>query len=247
METIERDGLRVDVAIRVSTRARRARLRVHPDGAAELVVPAGTSRRRAGRLARANADWLVAQVRRRRAAAGARPSLALVRPGALPLQGAWLPVERLPAGGGGAARAELRDGVLRVAGTGPAADLERAVERWYRRHAREIVSEAVAQEGARLGLAPARIAIRDQRTRWASCSSRGTLSFSWRLVLAPPEVLRYVVVHELCHLREANHGPAFWALVERALPDWRLRRDWLRAHGAELHGVVPRLDAALAG
>ena len=81
---------------------------------------------------------------------------------------------------------------------------------------------------------PTAISIRDPRTRWGSCTSTGRLSFSWRLVLAPPEVLRYVAVHEVCHMLEPNHQPPFWALVERMLPGWRAQRLWLRRHGPEL-------------
>ena len=83
---------------------------------------------------------------------------------------------------------------------------------------------------------------RDQRTRWGSCSSRGTLSFNWRLALAPLEVLDYVVVHELCHLREANHSPRFWRLVGERRPGWREQRAWLREHGAELLAFRPAAD-----
>ena len=91
----------------------------------------------------------------------------------------------------------------------------------------------------RLGLEHARIAIRGQRTRWGSCSSRGTLSFNWRLALAPPEVLGYVVVHELLHLLEHNHSRAFWALVDEYRPGWRSQMQWLREHGAELQAYDP--------
>ena len=108
-----------------------------------------------------------------------------------------------------------------------------------RRLARARVTDVAAREAPRLGVAYDRIAIRDQRTRWGSCSARGTLSFNWRLVLAPVEVLEYVVVHELCHLREANHSPRFWRLVERARPTFAAERAWLRRHGWELQQYVP--------
>ncbi len=79
-----------------------------------------------------------------------------------------------------------------------------------------------------------RITIRDQKTRWGSCSARGTLSFNWRLMLAPPAVLDYVVVHELCHLTHMDHSKAFWAHVESVCPDYRIHRKWLKEHGQEL-------------
>ena len=79
-----------------------------------------------------------------------------------------------------------------------------------------------------------RITIRDQKTRWGSCSARGTLSFNWRLMLAPPAILDYVVVHELCHLTHMDHSPAFWQAVEAVCPDYRDSRKWLKEHGQEL-------------
>ena len=85
----------------------------------------------------------------------------------------------------------------------------------------------------------ARIVLRDQRSRWGSCSSRGTLSFNWRLVLAPHDVLDYVVVHEVCHLLEHNHGPAFWALVARRRPAYADARQWLDRFGWEILAYRP--------
>jgi predicted metal-dependent hydrolase len=100
--------------------------------------------------------------------------------------------------------------------------------------ARELVSALADDEAAALAVSYARIRIGGQRTLWGSCSSSGTLSFNWRLVLAPFDVLDYVVVHELCHLRVPNHSPRFWRLVEWRRPQWRQQRDWLSEHGAEL-------------
>ncbi|MEI6666394.1 MAG: SprT family zinc-dependent metalloprotease, partial [Chloroflexota bacterium] len=125
-----------------------------------------------------------------------------------------------------------KDGVLRVSGPAEAAD--EAIDRWYRREARTRLEEAVARHAEQLGIRYERVTIRDQRTRWGSCSTRGTLSFSWRLVLAPPEVLEYVVVHELLHVREANHSRAFWHLLDVHRPGWKAQAQWLRTHGHEL-------------
>jgi predicted metal-dependent hydrolase len=108
-----------------------------------------------------------------------------------------------------------------------------------RRAARELVTMLADEEAQELGVAFNRIEIRDQRTRWGSCSSRGTLSFNWRLVLAPLEVAEYVVVHELCHLREPNHSPRFWQFVAAARPDYPQERRWLAQHGWELQAYVP--------
>jgi len=110
-----------------------------------------------------------------------------------------------------------------------------------RRAARELVAMLIDDEAPELGVAPMRIQIRDQRSRWGSCSTTGTLSFNWRLVLAPFDVLDYVVVHELCHMREPNHSGKFWQLVEGRRPNWRAQRDWLDEHGGELLAFRPAL------
>lgn len=104
---------------------------------------------------------------------------------------------------------------------------------------RELVSALADEEAERLGVSYQRIRIGDQRTLWGSCSPRGTLSFNWRLVLAPLEVLDYVVVHELCHLRVPNHSQSFWMLVEQRRPGWREPRAWLREYAAELLAFRP--------
>jgi predicted metal-dependent hydrolase len=104
---------------------------------------------------------------------------------------------------------------------------------------RELVAMLIDEEAPVIGVEPARVQIRDQRSRWGSCSTRGTLSFNWRLVLAPFDVLDYVVVHELCHLREPNHSRRFWGLVEQRRPEWRAQRDWLHEHGPELLAFRP--------
>jgi predicted metal-dependent hydrolase len=121
------------------------------------------------------------------------------------------------------------------------------LERWYRAHARAAVTAALERESDRLGIEGwRRVRIGDPRTRWGSCSTSGTLSFSWRLVMAPPEVLGYVVVHELCHLRHLDHSRAFWSLVADACPDHRSSQAWLRRHGAELLAYEPTASSRSA-
>ena len=105
--------------------------------------------------------------------------------------------------------------------------------------ARTLVSELAEEEAGLIGVSYRRIRIGAQRTLWGSCAPSGTLSFNWRLVLAPTEVLHYVVVHELCHLRVPNHSASFWTLLERHRPHWRDQRDWLRVHGSELLAFRP--------
>ncbi|MBO5209101.1 MAG: M48 family metallopeptidase [Lachnospiraceae bacterium] len=109
-----------------------------------------------------------------------------------------------------------------------------ALEKRYKDAARDYIPKRVAYFQTMTGGQYARITIRDQKTRWGSCSGNGTLSFNWRLMLAPPAILDYVVVHELCHLTHMNHSAAFWAAVESVYPDYKTARKWLKEHGHEL-------------
>lgn len=109
-----------------------------------------------------------------------------------------------------------------------------ALEKRYIDAAKEYFPKRVAYFHQFTGGTYNRITIRDQKTRWGSCSARGTLSFNWRLMLAPPAILDYVVVHELCHLTHMDHSPAFWQAVEEVCPDYRTARKWLKDHGQEL-------------
>lgn len=110
----------------------------------------------------------------------------------------------------------------------------RILEKQLRKKARELFVSRAAYYREFTGGSYTSIAVRDQKSRWGSCSSKGTLSFNYRLVLAPPEVLDYVVVHELCHLTHMDHSKEFWSMVASILPDYKIRRKWLKDHGQEL-------------
>ena len=105
---------------------------------------------------------------------------------------------------------------------------------WYKKQARKVISERVELFARQHGFKVKKIRISSARTRWGSCSQKGTLSFAWRLVMAPLNVIDYVVVHELCHLKEMNHSKTFWVQVETILPDYKTRRKWLKNHGKKL-------------
>jgi predicted metal-dependent hydrolase len=117
-------------------------------------------------------------------------------------------------------------------------------EQQGRREAHARILLIAQSEAAALGVSYTRLTLRDQRSRWGSCSSKGALSFNWRLVLAPHDVLDYVVVHEICHLAEHHHGPTFWQLVERRRPSYLDSKNWLDEHGWELLAYRPPLEAA---
>jgi predicted metal-dependent hydrolase len=124
--------------------------------------------------------------------------------------------------------------------------LATVLEAWFRDRARAAIDAAIALHAPALGVRPAAVTIRDQRSRWGSASRKGRLSFSWRLVLAPPEALETVVIHELAHLRVFGHGPAFWALVASRRADHVTWRRWLREHSYELHAALDDADGAPA-
>jgi predicted metal-dependent hydrolase len=116
----------------------------------------------------------------------------------------------------------------------PEGDPGQALERFYRRAARAEIATRLDRATERSGTTYSGLTIRAQRTRWASCSAGGRMSFNWRLLLAPERVLEYVVWHEVCHLEILDHSPRFWALLQRRWPAYREDRDWLRRHGATL-------------
>lgn len=123
-------------------------------------------------------------------------------------------------------------------------DRLRLTEDQGRREARARIELIVQSEATALDVTVSRLTIRDQVSRWGSCSANGGLSFNWRLVLAPHDVLDYVVVHEVCHLRELNHGRAFWQLVEQRRPGYRDSKRWLDEHGWEILAYRPPLEPA---
>ncbi len=118
---------------------------------------------------------------------------------------------------------------------GRAEHAPRRIRDWLFEEARRDLDARVLHHARNLGVTPKRIDVRDQATRWGSCSTTGVLSFSWRLILAPARILDYVAAHEVAHLKEMNHGPRFWALVERSMPGMKEAKGWLQLYGLDLH------------
>jgi predicted metal-dependent hydrolase len=208
--------------VRRSDRARRISVRVRPAGEVEVVLPRRVPARAAADAVAELRPWIDARLAEARATA----RLIAARGATLPYLGTTLKLRPEV----GRQRVQRRGDVLLV----PAGDARPALERWLRRAAREEVQPRLHRAVGALGAPSARLAIRGQRTRWGSCSSSGTVSINWRLLLAPEAVLDYVVWHEACHLRVPDHSPRFWALVERHRPGFRDPRRWLREHGATL-------------
>ena len=120
------------------------------------------------------------------------------------------------------------------------------LDTWLRACARDAIQREIGRHAESLGVEPTAVSLRDQRTRWGSASRQGRLAFSWRLILAPPEALETVVIHELAHLRVFGHGPRFWAVVASRRPDHAIWRRWLRDHSTELHWALEEPAPSLA-
>jgi predicted metal-dependent hydrolase len=215
----------IPYSVRRSSRARRVRVHVTNEAAVEVVLPSRAPQRAAAAAISELRPWI------ERRLAEARSTLALMpaRDGTLPYLDARL--QLVPQAG--RRRVHRRGAQLLI----PAREPRAAIERFYRRAARREVARRLDRASAIAGTPYRDLTIRSQRTRWASCSSHGRMSFNWRLLLAPERVLDYVVWHEVCHLAIADHSPRFWALLESHWPSWRAERDWLRRFGPTL--VLP--------
>jgi predicted metal-dependent hydrolase len=209
--------------IRRSQRARRVRVTVDPARGVEVVLPRRAARHEAAVAVVELLPW----IERRLAELERATATVAARGGAVPYLGAM--IRLVPQLG--------RTQVHRVGGdllVPDGAACKPALERWYRRAARAEIAPRLDQACRRLGTSYSKLTIRGQRTRWASCSPTGAMSFNWRLLLAPEPVLDYVVWHEVCHLEIPDHSPLFWRMLEECWPAYREHARWLREHGATL-------------
>jgi predicted metal-dependent hydrolase len=200
---------------------------VESDGEVRVTLPRRAPARAAAEAVRELRPW----IDRRRAALERATTERARTPGTVPYLGRELVLRPEP----GRTRAHRRGELLLVPGGASAAGARDAIERWYRRAARAEIAPRLDAAVARAGTSYTGLTIRSQRTRWASCSSTGGMSFNWRLLLGPEPVLDYVVEHEVCHLEVMDHSPRFWRLLSARVPDWREHSAWLRRYGATLH------------
>jgi predicted metal-dependent hydrolase len=215
----------LEYTVRRSARARRVRVAVDAHDGVQVTLPARAREREAALAVAELRPWIERRLAEVRAA---RERLA-VPAGHLPFLGLHLAL----APEAGRTRAHRRGDALLV----PADEPRAAIERWYRRAARAEIAPRLDEAVAALGKAYTRLTIREQRTRWGSCSTTGAMSFNWRLLLGPEDVLDYVVWHEACHLVVMDHSRRFWTLLERHRPGYRGPQRWLRANGSAL--VLP--------
>ncbi|WP_350335870.1 M48 family metallopeptidase [Coralliovum pocilloporae] len=221
----------IPVLIRRNKRSRRMTLRIdRAKRAVVLTIPASLPRARAESFIRKETAWICERF-------DELPGPVPITPGAvIPIRGKSHHIVSTGQSRGRVA-VRVRGGENDLLVPGDPRHLERRVLDFLKGEARADFQKAVSRHAAELGVAPSAIRIRDQKTRWGSCSSNGTLSFSWRLVLAPPEILDYLAAHEVSHLLEMNHSAQFWAHCRRQAPQTDQARAWLREHGEELHMI----------
>jgi predicted metal-dependent hydrolase len=220
--------------IRRSPRARHARILVAPEGV-EVVVPRRFPLRDVEPFVSEKRSWIERTLRRMRESEALLPGARLHDGGHVPYLSERLTLRVSVEPGRERPRVTRAGGVLQVAVGRPGQDaLRQALERWYRRRARTEVARRLNSASARAGRTYASLQIRGQRTRWASCSSTGAMSFNWRLLLAPAEILDYVVEHEVAHLEVQDHSERFWTLLATRCPASGRHERWLRRHGHAL-------------
>lgn len=225
-------GRSVPYRILISARARRLRVTVF-DGQVSVTLPRGVPRGAAEKMLQEHADWVLKQLTR---AAQPRRSESPLPPDVILLRGKGMQVVIVEESGR-SSRLRVEESADRLTLRVPQGEGKggRAMAvPWLKARAREELSAAADHWAARMGVRFKSITIRDQKTRWGSCSSRGTLSFNWRLVMAPQAVQAYVVIHELAHLKQPNHSPAFWQVVAQHFPEYKKARAWLRTNAARL-------------
>ena len=235
-ELLRIDGKPVAVTVRLNPRARRMIVKVHPStGEVSVVTPSRHGLNHALDFARSERDWIAKRLEH------VPPQVALGFGARIPFRGELHVIRK-----GEKGRAPVwieRDGeerIIRVCGE--TEHVPRRVLDFLKREARKQLDARVVHYSGLLEIKPRRITVRDTASRWGSCSTGRSLSFSWRLILAPGFVLDYVVAHEVAHLREMNHGARFWRLVGEMIADVDKPQLWLNQHGSALHRYAPRVE-----
>jgi len=225
------EGIGVPVEVRRHHAARRFTLRVSKTRRAVVVtMPPRARMDDAGIFLNKHIDWV-------RERLGNVPECVPFAPGSVvPLRGRPHRVAAIAAERGQPiVTVDEAAGAARLLVAGRVEHVPRRLKDWLLEQAKADLDERVSFHAKTMGVRVRRICLRDQQTRWGSCSASGVLSFSWRLILAPPFILDYVAAHEVAHILEMNHGPRFWKLVDRAVPRLEEAKAWLRHEGSDLH------------
>ena len=228
--------------LRFSNRRRSVQIRVPRPDCLELAAPAGMSWPKIRELVETKRTWILRQVQRLEAVAANPANAALTHGSTILYQGIPHTLLLLADGTGRASvtysACNISVHLSELVGEDNDPAVLNTLKKWYLKQSQQQLRERTQYWSAQIGVRPSRISLRDQKTRWGSCSSRGTISFNWRVIMAPPAVLDYLVVHELCHMLHPNHSPAYWREVARWIPDCRDQRRWLKQHGGLLGKIL---------
>jgi hypothetical protein len=238
MPNITLNGQKIAYTVRKSARARTVRLRIDPKNGLQIVVPDAARGLDIDAVLRDSAGWILQHYGK--IEQGRVQARQFVTGETLPYLGRELPLEVVEKHSGKRITVTLHEARLRVSIPGdiPPKDRQEAIrsalEAWYRRQAKEYLGPRVAHLARLHGFEYERITIKGQSTRWGSCSSQRNLNFNYRLMMTSPAAIDYVIIHELCHLREMNHSTRFWALVAEFCPDYKTWVKYLKMNSARL-------------
>lgn len=232
------DGQAISYIIKRSLRAKYVRLEVRPEIGLIVIIPRFYSPERIPELLGEKLRWVSASLKkyehierltRDKVLQGGDTVLYLGRDIEV--------VTRLSNGNGDSVN--LEENRLVISLKAESNRLDQALEQWYRVQVAQLIPQKVDRLSLDMGLTYARLSIRGQKSCWGSCSRKGNISLNWKLIMAPEEVIDYVIIHELAHLKELNHSRMFWQLVSEYCPEWRQHKKWLRDHSAELTAQIP--------
>lgn len=228
---IEIDGSVLPVKVVENDRAKRLTLRLFPAGdGLKVTTPSHVGDDEIEQFVERNRNWAASRI-------GRLPRrIELAHGEIIPFRGID---HKIISSGSlrGLVRIELQDDLPVIMVPGEASSTSRKLVSFMKREARKALDEVVNVHARKIGIRPKQIRITDTTSRWGSCSSTRTLSFSWRIIMAPPEVLNYLAAHEVAHLREMNHSDRFWNLTRELCPDTDIQKTWLRTHGTRLHAI----------
>lgn len=236
MPRLKLQGRHLDYAVRTSRRAKRVLVKFRADTGLEVVYPSRRRQPAPETVLRGNADWILRTMSRLAQESERRPSRCYQPGEVFPYRGAAykLDLKNLPHGARSSVQLVGNSLVLACSQSAQRQDRRAAMVAWYRSQAKAHLPQRARQLAEEHGFAFGQLRIKHQKTRWDSCSAQGNLNLNLRLMMTPDAAIDYVILHELCHLRELNHSAAFWRLVAACCPDYQHWRAWLKENGRML-------------
>ena len=221
------DGLDFSVEVIKTSRKKSVEIQVN-DGRVSVRAPQSLSDKHIRDLILKRSSWVTAKIKEQSERPASKPKEYISGEGFSYLGKTY----RLQVGEGSESSLKLKGGMLVVSVPGRikdrGAEVKRLLIEWYQVHAEQKLLEKVKLFAPIIGVEPKSVVVKSYKSRWGSCSSRGDISFNWKIIAAPHRIVDYVVIHELCHLLEHNHSPKYWKYVEKHIPDWKACRNWLK-------------------